>query len=199
MTPLAPQKYQTIVADPPWPYPQGFLRNKGGRYGDGTNSVETVELAYKRLTFGEIKRDVPVPELADKDSWLWLWTTDRWLPFAFDVVKAWGFEYKQTFIWHKTDGHPRFPTTFAPIRSEYLLACKKGNPKRTGTVASNVVGVPFNPARMKHSQKPDAFLDLIESLCGGPYLEMFARRARLGWDTWGDEALGGTDLLNEVA
>lgn len=187
---LISPRYTTIVADPPWPYPHGFLRNRGGRYADGTSKVETVELEYPTLTLGDIKR-LPVADLADRAAWLWLWTTDRWLPHAFAVVEAWGFEYCQTFIWHKSDGHPRFPTTFAPIRSEYLLACRRGTPrpKRKGIWPTNVIDVPFNPARMKHSQKPEAFLDIIETLCDGPYLELFARRNRFGWDTWGNEAL----------
>jgi N6-adenosine-specific RNA methylase IME4 len=49
--------------------------------------------------------------------------------------------------------------------------------------------------RGAHSAKPEAFLDLVERVSPGPYLELFARRARLGWDTWGNEALGGSDLL----
>jgi N6-adenosine-specific RNA methylase IME4 len=38
------------------------------------------------------------------------------------------------------------------------------------------------------------FLDLVESVSPGPYLEMFARRQRLGWDTWGNEALPHVEL-----
>jgi N6-adenosine-specific RNA methylase IME4 len=40
-----------------------------------------------------------------------------------------------------------------------------------------------------HSAKPDGALDLVEQASPGPYLEMFARRARFGWDYWGDESL----------
>jgi N6-adenosine-specific RNA methylase IME4 len=49
-------------------------------------------------------------------------------------------------------------------------------------------------ARLAHSQKPEAFLDLIERVSPGPYVELFARRDRLGWDTWGNEALGTAEL-----
>ena len=92
-------------------------------------------------------------------------------------------------VWNKTDGHPRFPSVAAVNRSEFLLVCRKGKPKRIDPWPSNVVDVPFNPARLKHSQKPEKFLDLIEQVCPGPYLELFARRNRLGWDTWGNESL----------
>ena len=47
----------------------------------------------------------------------------------------------------------------------------------------------FEWPRGRHSEKPEAFLDLVESVSPGPYLELFARRNRLGWDTWGNEAL----------
>lgn len=47
----------------------------------------------------------------------------------------------------------------------------------------------FTWPRGKHSEKPEAFLDLVERVSPGPYLEMFARRNRLGWDTWGNECL----------
>lgn len=46
----------------------------------------------------------------------------------------------------------------------------------------------------EHSRKPEAFLDLVETVSRGPYCELFARRQRLGWDTWGDEALEHVDL-----
>ena len=45
-----------------------------------------------------------------------------------------------------------------------------------------------------HSRKPEAFYDLVESVSPGPYLELFARRQRLGWDTWGNEALNHVQI-----
>lgn len=52
----------------------------------------------------------------------------------------------------------------------------------------------FTWPRSAHSQKPEAFLDMVESISPGPYLELFARRNRLGWDTWGNESLEHVDL-----
>lgn len=46
----------------------------------------------------------------------------------------------------------------------------------------------------EHSRKPDAFLDIVEQVSPGPRLEMFARRQRLGWDTWGNEALNHVEV-----
>jgi N6-adenosine-specific RNA methylase IME4 len=186
-------KYRTIVADPPWPYPEGFARNKGGRYGDGTNGSEIVPLPYQSMTLTEIHA-LPVGALSLEDAWLYLWTTNRYLREAFDVAHAWGFAYGQTVVWHKNDGHPRFPAVVAPNRAEYILVCKRGAPERLQPWASNVIEIPFNPARLSHSQKPEAFLDLIEQVSPGPYLELFARRQRLGWDTWGNEALEHVEM-----
>ena len=39
--------------------------------------------------------------------------------------------------------------------------------------------------RGAHSEKPAAFGDLVESVAPGPYLELFSRTPRLGWDAWG--------------
>lgn len=52
----------------------------------------------------------------------------------------------------------------------------------------------FQWPRGAHSQKPEAFLDLVEQVSPGPYLELFARRQRLGWDTWGNEALNHVEI-----
>jgi N6-adenosine-specific RNA methylase IME4 len=48
--------------------------------------------------------------------------------------------------------------------------------------------------RGKHSVKPEAFLDLVEQVSPGPYVELFARRARFGWDYWGNESLGTAEM-----
>jgi N6-adenosine-specific RNA methylase IME4 len=183
------ERYRTIVADPPWEY-ERFATNKGGRHTEGTNEWTIRDLPYESMTLDAIKA-LPVAAMAHPEgAWLWLWTTNRYLPEAFGVARAWGFTYRQTFVWHKSDGHPRFPATIAPNRAEYLLLCAAGKPARQAALASNVIDVPFNPQTLAHSQKPDAVLDLIERACPGPYLEMFARRARFGWDYWGDQSLG---------
>jgi N6-adenosine-specific RNA methylase IME4 len=187
-------RYRTIVADPPWPYPAGFAKTKGGRVADGTARRDHAALPYAAMSLDAIKA-LPVSEMADGDAWLWLWTTNRYLPESFSVARAWGFEYRQMFVWHKNDGHPRFPATIAPNRAEYLLVCACGMPKRSNALASNVIDVPFNPQTFSHSQKPDAVLDQIEYACPGPYLEMFARRARFGWDYYGDESLGTVEMV----
>ena len=39
--------------------------------------------------------------------------------------------------------------------------------------------------RREHSRKPDEAYERIEALCEGPYLEIFARARRPGWDALG--------------
>jgi N6-adenosine-specific RNA methylase IME4 len=117
-------------------------------------------------------------------AFVFLWTTNRYLPDAFDVLSAWQFRYRQLLVWTKGDASP-FAGSVAPNCAEYLLVGRKGGARRIGTWPSSVIAA----NRGEHSRKPDVFGDLIESVSPGPYLELFARRQRLGWDTWGNEAL----------
>jgi N6-adenosine-specific RNA methylase IME4 len=135
--------------------------------------------------------DLPVKRMAADDARLFLWTTNRYLPDAFLVVASWGFRYRQTLVWEKTDAN--LPSHIAPNSAEFILVGAKGAPERLSTLPSAV----FSTARGKrHSAKPEAFLDLVEQVSPGPYLELFARRQRLGWDTWGNEALEHVSLGN---
>lgn len=74
--------------------------------------------------------------------------------------------------------------------AEYLLVCRRGFPARLDRLTSSVIDAP----KGTHSHKPEMFLDEIERISPGPYLEMFARRQRLGWDTWGNEALNHVQI-----
>jgi N6-adenosine-specific RNA methylase IME4 len=193
-------KYRTIVADPPWEYPEGFAtvpdrpRPAARAAGVATTAatIITRALPYGSLSL-EAMCDLPVRELAEKRAHLFLWTTNRYLRDAFDVVEAWGFSYRQLIVWAKPPGsRPPFRGTVAPNCAEYLLACRRGGGVLLGPAwPSNVVEI-ARPSG--HSQKPEAFLDLVEQVSPGPYLEMFARRQRLGWDTWGNEALNHVEI-----
>jgi N6-adenosine-specific RNA methylase IME4 len=143
------------------------------------------------MTLAEIKM-LPLGDLAAPYCRLFLWATNRYLPDAFDVIEAWGFTYRQTLVWHKTDAAP-FPAAIAVPTAEFFLVANRGKPPRTGTLPSAVIrdGV---PKRGGHSAKPDCFLDYVEQTSPGPYLELFARRQRLGWDTWGNEALNHVEI-----
>lgn len=168
--------YRTIVADPPWHYDDFCqIHSKAGR---------TVKpLPYGSMTVEEIC-GLPVAEIAATDSRLWLWTTNRYMRDGFRVMESWGFDYKQTVVWHKVGNPSPWGGSVAPNHAEYLLVGTRGKPERKAILKSNV----WQANVSRHSKKPDAFLDYIEQASQGPYLEMFARERRLGWDAWGNEA-----------
>lgn len=179
--------YRTVVADPPWAYPEGFA-TRSRTPGKWTGPVRHYELPYQSMTLDEI-RALPISELAQKDARLFLWTTNRYLPDAFSVVEAWGFKYRQTLTWKKLDG---LSGSVAP-NSEFLLVGARGAP---GVLARLPNAVIERSQTKEHSRKPEVFLDLIEQVSPGPYLELFARRQRLGWDTWGNQALEHVEMAS---
>lgn len=187
-------KYTTIVADPPWPYPSskegapGASRmTKSGRMG------KSAKLPYPTLKIPEICALKPP---ADTNAHLYLWTTNRFMEEAYVVVRAWGFVPKTILTWTKVQ---REDPTLVCMRvgyyfrgaSEHCIFAVRG---ALGT-QSKLLPTAYLWPRLPHSVKPDAFYDLVEQASPGPYLDMFSRRARFGWDTWGDQALHGTALI----
>lgn len=191
-------RYATIVADPPWHYGEfvGFSGPRLGADAEGKRPTPTVRrsrpLPYPSMEVREIAA-LPIREMATDDAWLWLWTTNRYLPHAFPIMEAWGFKYAAQVVWHKGNGVSPFSQSpvSAVTDAEFLLVGRRGKAKRIGRLDGLVIKAPRGGA---HSRKPEMFLDLIESVTPGPYLELFARRQRLGWDTWGNEALNHVDL-----
>lgn len=171
--------YVTIVVDPPWDYPEGFATvsvTNGVKLGPINHAKP---LPYSSMSVEEISR-LPIGGLAAKDARLFLWTTNRYIPDAFSVLAGWGFRYKQLLIWAKTDGN--MGGSVAPNSAEFLLVGVKGTPARIDKAKSSVIRA---PQPKTHSVKPPAFGDLIEQVSSGPYVELFARSPRLGWDSWG--------------
>ena len=175
-------KYQTIVADPPWHY-EAFANNPKPGLGG------TAPLPYSSLTLDEIRR-IPVADLAATDCRLFMWTTNKYLGEAFGVLNSWGFRYTQTLVWHKTGNPSPFGGSVAPNHAEYILVGRRGTPAVVSRMSSSVVAAPVTD----HSVKPECFLDYIEAVSEPPYVELFARRARFGWDYWGNQSLGTAQL-----
>jgi N6-adenosine-specific RNA methylase IME4 len=170
--------YSAIVADPPWDYAEGFATAPGGR----TPFVEP--LPYSSMSVTEIC-DLPVANLAARDCWLFLWTTNAYLFDAPRVMGAWGFAYRQTLVWHKTGNPSPFGGSVAPNHAEFLIVAAKGSPPVRQRLPGSVIGANKRSGGGRHSQKPPALLDAIETAVAGPYVELFARAPRLGWDSWG--------------
>lgn len=185
-------RYSTIVTDPPWHYEEfgtSPTSRKAAPRGDGKRRPRP--LPYASLSVEEIHA-LPIGAMAADACALFLWATSRYLPDAFEAIRAWEFEYGQTIVWRKTGNPTPFGGVIAANHAEFLLVAKRGRP-RLGRLPSSVVEAPA-PQCGQHSQKPEVFLDLIEQIAPGPYVELFARRARFGWDYWGDQSLGTADM-----
>jgi N6-adenosine-specific RNA methylase IME4 len=116
---------------------------------------------------------------------LFLWATVPLLPEAIEVMKAWGFTYKSSSTWVKDKAGTGY---WVRGIVEHLLIGRRGD------VPSPAPGDQFpgviQARRKGHSEKPDIFAAHIERLFPNvPKLEMFARKARPGWDVWGNEVL----------
>jgi N6-adenosine-specific RNA methylase IME4 len=192
-------RYRTIVADPPWRYRSTDILTRGWRR---TASVETAksmtaEGHYTTMTNAEIAA-LPVGGLADDPACLFLWVTNPRLYGERDgtcspheIAAGWGFRYVTMLTWVKTG--PMGLGFYFRGQTEHVLFCVRGDFRIPPKVReSNVVTAP----RRGHSEKPDAFYDLVERVCPGPYVELFARRARFGWDYWGDESLGTAEMAH---
>lgn len=170
--------YRTICADPPWAYNEGFP-TQSRTPGRWAGPVVGKALPYSAMSVADVE-GLPVSALADTDCRLFLWTTNRYLPAAFTVLERWGFSYRQALVWHKLDGN--MGGSVAPNSAEFLLVAVKGSPSRLAKAPSAVIA---HAQAKEHSVKPSAFLDLVEQVSPGPYVELFARQPRLGWDSWG--------------
>jgi N6-adenosine-specific RNA methylase IME4 len=197
-------KYRTIVADPPWSMPPtgrttrgetdsaGVYTSKSGRVVDGTwwgrHRGGSVVLPYETMTLEAIAA-LPVDDLADRDAHLYVWTTNRFLEDTYGIVRGWGFTPAQMLVWAKPPMGVGFGGAFTTT-TEFVLFARRGKVEAAKREDSSWWGWsrPYENGHIAHSAKPDAFLDLVERVSPAPRLELFARRQRLGWDTWGNEA-----------
>lgn len=143
------------------------------------------------MTLDEIKC-LPVATHAEADAHLYLWTTNRYLRESYSVAEAWGFTPSTVLTWCKPANQGLFGGAFLS-NVEFVLFARRGNLPHKTKAGSRW----FTWARGAHSAKPEGFLDLVESVSPGPYLEMFARRNRLGWDTWGNECIESITITRE--
>lgn len=185
-------RYRTIVADPPWPQMGGPLRGSGA--GEGWQFRKGIgasqPLPYSTMSLPDIMR-LPVSDVAEDDCDLYLWTTNAHLEDAYSVARYWGWNPSTMLVWGKAPMGGGLGGKWG-ISTEFCLYARRGKPIDTGHIAGTCFDWkrPYDErGKPKHSAKPEAFLDLVEQVSPGPYLELFARRQRLGWDTWGNEAL----------
>jgi len=172
--PFPDNKYQVILADPPWTY--------NDKCNEGAIQSAGADKHYPTMKLQEIC-DLPINRLAADNAVLFIWTTSPLLEDVFQVINAWGFRYVASFVWDKIKhnmGH------YNSVRHEFLLiavrgSCTPDNLKLFDSVQSI--------ERTKHSEKPTVFYEIIETLYLGKKIELFARgrNKREGWASWGLE------------
>lgn len=170
--------YRVILADPAWPFENYSAK------GESRNPNRH----YPTMSIPQIKA-LPVGHLAGDRCALFLWVTDPMLDVGIETLKAWGFRYvsvaftwaKRTRLdtgWHLGTG---YYTRANPETCLLGMAGRMGLPKSRG-VRQLIV----EPVR-EHSRKPDRVHGDIEAMFDGPYVELFARQRRPGWDAWGND------------
>lgn len=188
-------RYATIVADPPWRYNAKVspLRS-GGRGGQA-------EHQYSTMTNAELAA-MPISNLAQEKAHLYMWVTNPRLIAErdgsreitpFDIVEAWGFRPITLLTWVKP-GKNGTGWYFRGQTEHVIFATRGGLGIPSHRREPNVM---FSP-RSRHSAKPESFFKLVERVSPGPYLELFARSNRRGWDAWGNECSSVELALEET-
>lgn len=158
-------RYHTLVVDPPWDY-----GNKSGRHG----------VPYRTLTLADVCAFDIGRWVAEDFCHLYLWVTDAYAGDVYQVTRAWGFEPKAWLIWQKD----RIGMgNYFRHQHEACVFATRGKQRLKRMDASTLFRAPTGA----HSAKPDAFYSLVETCSFAPYLDVFARRHRAGWDVFGDE------------
>ena len=172
---LPDERYGVIYADPEWRF-EPYSRETGmSRAADNHYPTSPLEVIKAR----------DVPSIAAPDCALFLWATVPMLPQAFEVMKAWGFAYKSSWVWVKDRAGTGY---WNRNRHELLLVGTQGDIPcpAPGSQWESVIEAPVT----RHSAKPDAAAEMIESYFPSlPKIELNRRGpAREGWSAWGAEA-----------
>lgn len=182
--------YQTVVADPPWPYHSSDLKaapdHRPNTWDGPTGGVAAKE-RYGLMTMADIKA-LPVRLHVAENAHLYLWTTNSFMVEAHDVAKAWGFEPKTIITWAKVKQDGVTPSMkmgyWYRSATEHCLFAVRGKLRLLDKVCFPTF---FLHGRLPHSVKPESFFAMVEAASPAPRLEMFARRRRAGWYAWGNE------------
>lgn len=181
------RKYQIIYADPPW------------NVSLFSRIVRPKQLPhpYEKMKFNDIK-NLPIQNIVNpKGCHLFLWTTHKWLPKAFDVMKAWGFNYHCCLVWDKTYGFT--PYSFMWSTEFCLYGQLPGKWMKFKKIGEKSL---IREKPRKHSQKPSMMRGLITKSVGDlSRIELFARKpvdmfneSYKGWDVWGNEVESDIEL-----
>ncbi len=167
-------KFRTIVADPPW---------EVGRGPEWSSNGASRPLTCVTMTVDEISA-LPVGQLSSEGAHLYLWTINKYVEQSYEIARSWGFSPSTLLTWCKHPHGIGLGGTYV-LTTEHCLFARRGSCPASKRIDSTW----FEWPRRSHSEKPEAFLDMVESVSPAPYLELFARSNRLGWSTWGNECL----------
>ena len=162
--------YDVLVNDPPWDM-QKIERDM---------APTQVEFDYPTMSEQQLA-EMKLPT-AD-DAHVWVWTTHKFLPMALRLLDNWGLKYVCTFVWHKPGGFQ--PFGLPQYNCEFALYARKGTPQFIDTKAFPTC---FQAPRGAHSEKPEAFYDIVRRVTAGRRIDIFNRRQIDGFDLWGNEA-----------
>ena len=169
-------KYKTILADPPW------NERGGGKIKRGADKH------YNLMKTSDIISMAPfVSSLSGTNCHLYLWTTNSFLPDALQVMSAWGFKYITTITWLK--GSIGLGQYFRGATEHCLFGRKGILPYKTLNGKRQQGSSGFYAPKTLHSAKPERMFEMIEKVSYPQRMELFSRKKREGWDSWGDEAL----------
>lgn len=179
------QPIRVLVADPPWLTPRGSQHHlaPGGIHAS---------VKYPCMSLDELAK-FHLPGLA-KDAVLFMWRLSSFQEAALILCHEWGFTPKCELVWRKktTNDKVHFGMGMTVHSShETCIIAKRGSPKQKVRNVRSIFDADeqsmFDAPKGAHSAKPDLFYDIVESMYGGPYHELFARRSRPGWVCEGNE------------
>jgi len=164
--------FDVVSVDPPWPY-EGDSKNITSFDSVGRR----VSNPYPEMSIKQIKSiELPLME----NAVVLLWTTHKFLPDAFEILKEWNLDYKATLVWNK---EKIGMGAWFRMQCEFCLVGVKGKPYWENTTYRDII----IESRREHSRKPDSFFEMIEKITMGNRLEYFSREKREGWKVFGND------------
>lgn len=184
--------FRCIVADPPWRI--DLNRKTTHKCSGQVNGREWSHKVVAQLDYPTMSDDEIAalrPPIAD-EAHLYLWTVNAKVEAAYRVAREWGFRPSSLLTWIKTPMGIGLGGTYCNT-TEFCLFARRGTLAATKRVETTW----WHWKRGPHSKKPEAFQTMVESVSPGPYLELFARRKRHGWASWGNEIANDVEMPNE--
>jgi len=172
------KKYNTIVIDPAWNISMSGDVKRG-------REKRAKRLGYKTMTLEQIKQ-IPINQIANKGSHIYLWTTNKFLREAFNVFDSWGVNFHLILVMVKPSGIA--PAMGYVFGTEFCLLGFYGKPMQKFLDIGKLNWIKHLNKHGNHSVKPDEFYNLVREMSPEPRIDIFSRRIIAGFDCWGDES-----------